>query len=262
MNKKIKYILCIAVSAAITSLIVFLPYFSYSADDLNNRNDFVTETFLLKETKENISVDEVIKLLTSDESEAIWINNNDDMEYDEVWSSIQGAITAFEKSFSKNQYVQYAIKIFMENAALMYPMNLQTVTVNGQVSDFQASVSLLYAEYINDSGTQWYSILMDRKTKIIYELQVHTNFMIYDNADLSERVDDAVVEKEIYNQTFNELRNYWNTGTNKLNTLSTGQYQFLINILPMSFESYKFNSFDFSAMGYDEQKEGDVMIYD
>ncbi len=254
MNRIIKYGLCIFISALLTCSVIFLPYAYYSGNDKKSTGNYVTETFSLDSGSDNVTIDEVIELLSSDE--ALWVKSSEPLNDIAVLYYIQSAVQNMNNSFQRNEYVLNALSVLNKNLTELSPQMVENVTVNGKVGEKAVSVSLLYAQYDKNSyedantGLLNYAVLIDRKTKKVYELCLQTDSPLFESTYYIEQgLYDSIID-DLHKQTIGELQDYWDTKSEDL-SLTAFDYEFSFNIMPMqiSYSEYSFNRYSSAEIG-------------
>lgn len=262
MNK-IKYALCIFITAAVTCAVIFLPYLYYSRTDKRDADNYVTETYSLETKSDKITSDELIKLLSSDE--AIWLKSDtfsmyyyDDKLFDELFDELNAAQPQLKNAFKNNDLAKTAIDEFYK-ATSQTPANMvEEVTVNGEVNGSPVSITLLYAEYADstENGLGRFSMLIDKNTKIVYEFNCTPKTPLVQDDFLAQHDLYESFELSMIEQTYSDLRTYWNINNeHKYNIVSTFDC-FYFNIMPLTFTQYEFNNYNSIMYGYDESDNG------
>lgn len=248
MTRIIKYGLCIFISALLTCSVIFLPYAYYSGNDKKSTGNYVTENFSLDSGSDSVTTDEVIELLSSDE--ALWVKSSEPLNNIAALYYIQSAVLNMNNSFQKNDYVLNALSVLNKNLTELSPQMVENVTVNGKIGEKAVSVSLLYAQYNKisyedtNSSLLKYAVLIDRKTKKVYELCLDTDSPLFESDFYIEQgLYDSKID-DLYKQTIGELKDYWDTESEDF-SLTTNDYEFSFNIMPMqiSYTQYSFNRY-------------------
>lgn len=263
MNK-IKYALCIFITAAITCAVIFLPYLYYSSTDKRDADNYVTETYSLESKSDKITSEELIKLLSSDE--AIWLTSDtysmyydDNKLFNDLLDELDSAQPMLKSAFNNNKLAKAAIDEFYK-AASQTPANMvEEVTVNGEINGSPVSVTMLYVEYADfneNSGLGRFSMLMDKNTKIVYEFNCLPKKTLVQDDFLAQQDLYENFELDMIEQTYSDLRTYWNINSeHKYNIVSTFDC-FYFNIMPLTFTQYEFNNYNSIMYGYDESGNG------
>lgn len=262
MNK-IKYALCIFIAATVTCAVVFLPYLYYSSIDKRDINNYVTETYSLESKSDKITSEELIKLLSSDE--AIWLTSDtysmyydDNKLFNDLLDELDSAQPMLKSAFNNNKLAKAAIDEFYK-AASQTPANMvEEVTVNGEINGSPISVTLLDVVYsdFSENGAGEFEILMDKKTKIVYEFKCAPKEPIVQDDFIDEHDLNETVEQNLREQTCLDLCNYWNIDGEYKYNVETSFYSFYFNIMQLAFTDYEFNNYNSIMYGYDKTDSG------
>lgn len=261
MNK-IKYALCIFIAATVTCAVVFLPYLYYSSIDKRDINNYVTESYSFESKNDNITSEELISLLSSDE--AIWLESNtysmyyDGKQFNDLLDEIDSAQPLLKSAFNDNELANMAIEKFYEVASQISAYKVQEVTVNGEINGSPISVTLLDVVYsdFSENGAGEFEILMDKKTKIVYEFKCTPKEPIVQDDFIDEHDLNETVEQNLREQTCLDLCNYWNIDGEYKYNVETSFYSFYFNIMPLAFTDYEFNNYNSIMYGYDKTDSG------
>lgn len=247
MNKIIKYALCIILTLAVTCSVILLPYFYYKATDKTASDSFVTETFSLDNSKNSLSSDDLVELLSSDE--AMWVTQS--IDSNTARNEVRSAVINLNNAFVNNNLAQNFIEGFLGVFDELCSEDFTVVNVNGKTGDSPASVSLLCMQYTEvgydenvDGIATSYMILLDRNTKKVYEFAyVPDNRSVRYN-DPAEYND---YYKADYEQTLFDLQSYWDTDREDL-LIQVDPYVLYFNIMPIEYSRYSFNRYNSAVL--------------
>lgn len=250
MNKIIKYSLCIFLTLAVTCSVIFLPYFYYKAADKAASDSFITETFSLDSSKNSLSSEDFVELLSSDE--AMWVTQSIDLNT--ARNEVRSAVISLNNTFVNNDLAQSYLKDFLDVFTEMYSDDFTAVNVSGKIGDSPASVSLLYMQFTgmdydedSEGVVTSYMILLDRNTKRVYEFAYIPDAR---NPAYDEEVEYTDYYKEEYEQTLFDLQSYW--GTDREDLIVHADFNGLyFNIMPVGYSRYSFNRYNSAVLEED-----------
>lgn len=168
MKNKLKYVLCIVVSIAVTCSVVLFPYFYYYFEDNKGSKAYAAADLHFDKFDSNVSYESLQELLLS--GEAIWVNDNNYTDAESKTYAVfktYDSLNKMKPHFSDNKHVLNAFDAFLNDPETTVIL-CESVIASGVVNGSPVSAPMLYMEY-EGSDYSLMSILIDSKNEIVYQ---------------------------------------------------------------------------------------------